>query len=135
MTCRLCAKFDVCTRLSYGASDYKALAKNKPRCFEACPDFPRGRLHIELRRIFEKDMPFDSIEQQHVNLAMSHINSLTRDTLDGKCAYDAFVEEFGEDGRPFLEKLGIVRIPANQVTLHPFLLGEKFQKLADRTIL
>ena len=39
MTCRLCAKFDVCTRLSYGASDYKALAKNKPRCFEACPDF------------------------------------------------------------------------------------------------
>ena len=85
------------------------------------PGLPRGRLHIELRRIFEKGMPFDSIEQQHVNLAMSHINSLT--------------EEFGEDGRLFLEKLGIVRIPANQVTLHPFLLGAKFQKLADRTIL
>ena len=36
---RLCTKFDVCTRPSYGASDYKSLAKNKPRCFEACPDF------------------------------------------------------------------------------------------------
>ena len=93
------------------------------------------RVHIELRRIFEKGMPFDSIEQRHVNLAMSHINSLTRDTLDGRCAYDAFVEEFGEEGRLFLEKLGIVRIPANQVTLHPFLLGAKFQKIADRTIL
>ena len=36
---RLCAKFDVCTRQSYGATDYKSLAKNKPGCFEACPDF------------------------------------------------------------------------------------------------
>ena len=36
---RLCARFDVCTRPSYGATDYKSLAKNKPGCFEACPDF------------------------------------------------------------------------------------------------
>ena len=36
---RLCAKFGACTRPSYGATDYKALDKNKPRCFEACPDF------------------------------------------------------------------------------------------------
>ena len=36
---RLCAKFDACTRPSYGATDYKALTKNKPGCFEACPDF------------------------------------------------------------------------------------------------
>lgn len=36
---RLCAKFDACTRPSYGATDYKALAKNRPGCFEACPDF------------------------------------------------------------------------------------------------
>ena len=36
---RLCAKFDACTRPSYGATDYKSLAKNKPGCFEACPDF------------------------------------------------------------------------------------------------
>jgi len=93
------------------------------------------RVHIELRRVFEKGVPFDSLTQDHVNLAMSHINSLTRDTLGGKCAYDAFVEEFGEDGRNFLNALGIRKIPGNQVTLHPFLLGQKFQKIADRTIL
>ena len=92
-------------------------------------------MHIELRRIFEKGVPFDSLEQPHVNLAMSHINSLTRDSLDGKCAYDAFVGEFGEEGRLFLEKLGIVRIHGNEVTLHPFLLGAKFQKIADKTVL
>ena len=40
-----------------------------------------------------------------------------------------------EEGKAFLAKLGIVRIPANQVTLHPFLLGEKYQKAADKAIL
>ena len=93
------------------------------------------RVHIELRRIFEKGAPFDSLRQEHVNLAMSHVNSLTRDTLGGKCAYDAFVEEFGNKGRAFLDALGIRRIPASQVTLHPFLLGEKFQRIADMAVL
>lgn len=40
-----------------------------------------------------------------------------------------------EGGRIFLEKLGIVRIHASQVTPHQFLLGAKFQKITDRTIL
>ena len=46
-----------------------------------------------------------------------------------------FVEEFGAEGRRFLDRLGIVRIPQEQVTLHPFLLGRKFQKAADRAVL
>ena len=93
------------------------------------------RVHIELRRIFEKGAPFDSLRQEHVNLAMSHVNSLSRDTLGGATAYDAFVEEFGTKGRMFLDALGIRRIPASQVTLHPFLLGEKFQRIADKAVL
>ncbi len=93
------------------------------------------RVHIELRRIFEKGAPFDSLRQEHVNLAVSHVNSLTRDTLGGKCSCDAFVEEFGDEGRRFLDALGIRRIPANEVTLHPFLLGEKFQRIADKAVL
>ena len=66
---------------------------------------------------------------------MSHLNSYPRESLGGKTPYDAFVEEFGEDGKAFLDKLGIVRIPANEVTLHPFLLGQRFQRAADRAIL
>jgi hypothetical protein len=49
--------------------------------------------------------------------------------------YDVFVEEFGEEGKRFLNKLGIVRIPSAEVTLHPFLLGQKFQKSANKAIL
>lgn len=49
--------------------------------------------------------------------------------------YDVFVEKHGAEGKAFLDALGIVRIPANQVTLHPFLLGQKYQRAADRAIL
>ena len=93
------------------------------------------RVHIELRRIFEKGAPFDSLRQEHVNLAMSHVDSLTRDTLGGGTAYDVFVEEFGDEGKRFLDRLGIRRIPASEVTLHPFLLGERFQRIADKAVL
>ena len=82
-----------------------------------------------------KGAPFDSLRQGHVNLALSHVNSLTRDTLGGGTAYDAFVKEFGDEGRRFLDALGIRRIPAGQVTLHPFLLGQKYQQAADRAVL
>ena len=92
------------------------------------------RVHVELRRIFEKGAPFDSLRQEHVNLAMSHVNSPARDSLGGKCAYDAFVEEFGAEGRTLLDALGMRRIPASEVTLHPFLLGERFQRIADRAV-
>ena len=51
-----------------------------------------------------------------------------RPSLGGRAPYDLFVEEFGAEGKRFLDKLGIVRIPQDQVTLHPFLLGRKFQK-------
>ena len=80
-------------------------------------------------------MSFNPLAQEQVNLVMSHLNSYPRESLGGKTPYDAFVEEFGDEGRAFLDRLGIVRIPANEVTLHPFLLGQKFQKAADRAIL
>ena len=93
------------------------------------------RFHLELRRILQKGVSFNPLTQEQVNLVMSHLNSYPRQSLGGKTPYDAFVEEFGDEGRTFLDRLGIVRIPANEVTLHPFLLGQKFQKAADRAIL
>ena len=58
-----------------------------------------------------------------------------RETRDGKTPYDLFASELGEEGVRFLDALGIKRIPAAQVTLHPFLLGQKFQRAADRATL
>ena len=93
------------------------------------------RFHNELRRILQKGTSFDPLTQEQVALALSHLNSYPRESLGWRTPYDVFVEKHGEEGKSFLAKLGIVRIPENQVTLHPFLLGAKFQKAADRAIL
>ena len=73
--------------------------------------------------------------KEQINLIMSHLNSYPRPSLGGKTPYDAFVGEFGDEGRRLLDRLGIVRIPQEEVTLHPFLLGRKFQKAADKAVL
>jgi hypothetical protein len=46
-----------------------------------------------------------------------------------------FTKKFGEPGRKLLDALGIVKIPANEVTLAPILLGAKFKRHADRVVL
>lgn len=93
------------------------------------------RFHLDLRRILQKGVSFNPLDQGQVNLIMSHLNSYPRPSLGGRTPYDMFVGEFGDEGKAFLDKLGVVRIPADEVTLHPFLLGRKFQKAADKAVL
>ena len=104
-----------------------------PYCSSQKPHIER--FHNELRRILQKGTSFDPLTQEQIALALSHLNSYPRESLDWRTPYDVFVEKHGDEGRAFLAELGIVRIPANQVTLHPFLLGEKFQRAADKAIL
>ena len=91
--------------------------------------------HILLRRILEKGSSFNMLDQSGVNCVFSHLNSYPRDSKNGNVPYDLFIEEFGEEGKSFLDKIGIVRVPADKVTLHPFLLGQKYQREADRAVL
>jgi len=91
--------------------------------------------HLMLRRIMQKGTSFNMLTQEGVNFAFSNLNSYPRETRDGKAPYDLFVAEYGDEGRRFLDALGIKRIPAAQVTLHPFLLGQRFQREADRATL
>lgn len=55
--------------------------------------------------------------------------------LDNATPYDEFVKTYGDGAREFLSRLGIERIPSNQVTLDPILLGERFKRHADKVIL
>ena len=93
------------------------------------------REHREERRILLHGVSFDTLTQDDVNLVASHVASYTRGVLDDKTPYDVFTEKFGEPGRKLLDALGIVKIPANEVTLDPILLGAKFKRHADRVIL
>ena len=93
------------------------------------------REHREERRILTHGVSFDSLTQDDINLVCSHVASYTRGVLDNRTPYDVFGEKFGADGKAFLDKLGIVRIPGNEVTLDPMLLGVKFKRRADMVIL
>lgn len=104
-----------------------------PYCSSQKPHIER--FHLDLRRILQKDTTFNMLLQEVVNLVFSNLNSFPRESLDRKTPYDKFIAEHGEDGHKFLDALGIKRIPAAQVTLHPFLLGQNFQRAADKAIL
>lgn len=93
------------------------------------------RYHREIRRILEHGTSFNSLCQDDINLVFSNVNSYSRGVLDGGTAYDEFIRLHGETGRTFLDRLGIVKIPANEVTLDPILLGEKFKRHAEKVIL
>ena len=93
------------------------------------------RVHEDIRRVLMKGTSFNALDQDGVDLVMSHVNSMHKPSLGDRTPIDLFIEKHGEPGRQFLEKLGIRKIPGNQVTLHPFLLGQKFQRHADKVTL
>ena len=78
--------------------------------------------HENLRRIMPKGQPIDGLDQEMVNKMVSHVNSLVRKEYGDRCAIDRFEEAFGED---VLKKLGIRRIPAEDVCIKPSLVGLK----------
>ena len=93
------------------------------------------RSHREMRRVLEHGTSFNALRQEDISLVVSHVDSYTRAWLGGRTPYDVFVELHGERGRAFLDRLGVRRIPGNQVTLDPMLLGAKFKRHADKVIM
>lgn len=83
------------------------------------------RNHEYVRRVVLKGESFDSLTQEHVDLMMSHVNSYVRASLMRGAApcrtpYERFTFEYGGQ---IAERLGIVPIPLEEVTLRPGLLG------------
>lgn len=78
--------------------------------------------HEHIRSVIPKGTAFSSIglTQEKVKLMMSHVNSFRRrKDLGGRTPFEAFELFYGEG---LLEKLGIQRIPDNDVLLKPRLL-------------
>jgi IS30 family transposase len=77
------------------------------------------RNHVELRRVLPKGTSFDNLEQDDIDLVMSHVNSYPREILGDKAPLDLFMFIYGAD---IPEKFGIAKIPPNEIILKPFLL-------------
>ena len=87
--------------------------------------FEKGSIennHELLRRIIPKGVSLSIYTDEDIKLICSHINSLFRKELDGKCPFD-FINEYLT--KETINKLGINHIKPKEVKLIPELLGEK----------
>lgn len=78
--------------------------------------------HELLRRVIPKGISLKPYTQEDYNLLASHINSLYRKKLDGKCPFNLINEYLTEEQ---LEKLHLRKIEGKNVNLTPSLLGNK----------
>lgn len=87
--------------------------------------FEKGSIennHELIRRVIPKGVSLKCYTQNELNLLCSHINSLYRKSLDGKCPFDLIGLYIDIN---LLKKLGLEIIKPEEVTLIPELLGNK----------
>ena len=77
--------------------------------------------HEYIRYVLPKGSSFDELTQEKTNILMSHINSTSRDSLNGKTPYDAVLLTLNDE---IVKKLGVIKIEADDVNLSPKLLKE-----------
>ncbi len=80
--------------------------------------------HEFIRYVLPKGSSFDELTQEKTNVLMSHINSTSRDSLNGKTPYDATLLILNDE---MINKLGVTKVKADDVNLSPNLLkaGDK----------
>lgn len=76
--------------------------------------------HEEIRKILPKGKTdFDALRERDMAVLMSHVNSYARDSLNWATPYD-LEKLMAPEG--LLDGLGVERIPADDVTLKPYLI-------------
>ena len=75
--------------------------------------------HEFIRRVIPKGTSLDEYTQYDINLMMSHINSYGRKRLNDRSPYRVFKVMYGEE---VIKRLGIEKIPRDEINLTPELL-------------
>lgn len=75
--------------------------------------------HEYIRYVIPKGKPFDELSQEKILLMLNHINSTARPQFSGRSPIELAEETFGKNT---LRKLGMHKIPSDQVHLKPELL-------------
>ena len=74
-----------------------------------------------IRDYFPKGTSFDDYTQEDINLAVSHLNGVKRQSLNNKSAYECFTFMFGES---VAKTLGVHYIEPNNVIQSPKLFNK-----------
>ena len=96
------------------------------RIFFCNPMMSSEKPHVEknhtlFRNICPKGTCFDNLTQTNIDMIFSHVNSVARKSLNGRCPYDVF--SFTYSNR-IAALLGIRRIPDTDVIQSPLLLKQ-----------
>ena len=87
--------------------------------------FEKGSIennHELIRRVIPKGISLKIYTQEELNLLCSHINSLYRESLNGKCPFD-LIDKYISINK--INELGLFKINPLEVSLIPELLGDK----------
>lgn len=100
---------------------------NKINLFYCHPyaSFEKGSIennHELIRRVIPKGVSLKPYTQEDINILCSHINSLYRESLEGKCPFDLIDKYIPKDK---IKLLGLQKINSLDVCLIPELLGDK----------
>ena len=96
-------------KIASGASNFSSFRKVKIKS-------------LFFRKILPKGTSFDNLTQEDIDLVVSHVNSLSRQSLNGKSSYEVFSLIYGTE---VLDQLNVKKIAANDVILIPELLSNK----------
>lgn len=96
----------------------------RTRIFYCDPGAPYQKPAVEnnhglMRRVIPKGISLDTFSQGDITLMMNHINSYKRANLGDKSPYEVFASLYGEEA---LRRMGAELIPADEITLRPYLL-------------
>lgn len=113
------------------AMEYAPDGSLRSRVFFCNPMASYQKPHVErnhelLRRILPKGTTFDSLSQEDVNLALSHINSYSRASVGDKTPFQVFAFQYGHElAERLLHLLCLKEIPPNEIILKPRLLQKR----------
>jgi len=108
------------------ALEFDPEGKRRTRIFYCDPNASFQKPNVELnhefiRRILPKGRPFTNLNQSDIDLVMSHINSYSRVKLSDRAPVDLFDFFYGNG---IAKRLGISKIPPNEIILTPKLLNK-----------
>lgn len=75
--------------------------------------------HVEIRKILPKSSSFERLTQAQTFMVRDHVNSLSRDNLNGRCAFELASLLLPQK---VISTLALKRIPPDEVILKPLLL-------------
>ena len=104
--------------------EHTSYGSQRTRIFYCDPMASWQKPHIErsheyIRQVIPKGVSMDDLTQNDITLLVNHINSLSRDSLNGLCPFDAAKQLLG---RKLPKLLDLKKINPDDVVLRPSLL-------------